>query len=253
MGYKIWFYILKEISWQLFFKSTLFQPITAATESPRLRSLCCRSPFSHRSSVVIAAAARCRQKRSPISTLLISLHSRWGSQSTGTSSSQLSITPFFIVIWSCPELWANDRSAIKSRVAWTLNLGVLPNIHSQLRSSAAASASPGKAALSSGSTKVEAALRLNSKESEKRWLLQSAISRGRTWPEIHTNRWVPVLYWWASEFRSSSHCRVGSWSSKLVTGEGTLGVALLWTPEHEGRSTVVRAEQSAEYSKVQWW
>lgn len=62
-----------------------------------------------------------------------------------------------------------------------------------------------------------------------------------------------MLYCRATASSSSSHCSVGAWSTRLATGEGTLGVALLWMPGQEGRSTAERAERSAECSRVQWW
>lgn len=37
----------------------------------------------------------------------------------------------------------------------------------------------------------------------------------------------------------------------MVTGEGTLGVALLWIPGQEGRSTAARVERSVECRRVQ--
>lgn len=70
---------------------------------------------------------------------------------------------------------------------------------------------------------------------------------------FHPSSYVPALYWRTRASSSSSHCSVGAWSNRLATGDGTLGVALLWIPGQEGRSTLARAEWSAECSRVQWW
>lgn len=142
----------------------LFQPMADTTASHSLWSLSCSSPLSHRSVAVSTAAARWRQNLSPTSTSLSSPLSRGGSQSEGTSRRQLSVTPFFASMCSWAEIFIS--SSRRSRVVWTLNLGVLPNVHSQLRSSAAALLSPGNTDSSAGSTRVVVALRLNSEHSD---------------------------------------------------------------------------------------
>lgn len=84
-------------------------------------------------------------------------------------------------------------------------------------------------------------------------VVASSDQQGASLLHSHLNQYVPVLYWCASASSSSSHRSEGAWSTRLATGEGTLGVALLWIPGQEGRSTAARAERSAEWSSVQWW
>lgn len=148
--------------------SFLYHPITASTASHRLCSLSCRSPLSDRSSAETAAAARWGQNLSPTSSALSSLLSRWGSQSAGTSSSQLSISPFFMSMCSFADVRAEDWLSFRSMRVWMLNFGVLPNVQSQLCSSAANLLWPGNADSSAGSTRVSAELKPNSESQNKR-------------------------------------------------------------------------------------
>lgn len=161
--------------------SVFFQPITATTASHRRRSLSRSSPLSDRSSSETAAAARWGQNLSPTSTPLSSPLTGRGSQSAGTSSSQLSITPFFTSRCRRAELRAPDRSSVSSRTVWTLNLGVLANVQSQLRSSAAAPLTPGNADSSAGLTSVEAALKPNS-EGQNQTLIRGQKSDVTVYP-----------------------------------------------------------------------
>lgn len=143
------------------------QPITVSMASHRRCSRVCVAPLSERSSALKAAAARCGQNLSPISTLLSSLLSCTGTHSTGTSKWQLSICPFFTSICKQAEQRAGGCSFVSSSCVSMVNLGVFPNVQSQLRSSISISPTPGNMDSLVGSMTVNAECRPNSETRQK--------------------------------------------------------------------------------------
>lgn len=143
------------------------QPITVSMASHRRCSRVCVAPLSERSSALKAAAARCGQNLSPISTLLSSLLSCTGTHSTGTSKWQLSICPFFTSICKRAEQRAGGCSFVSSSCVSMVNLGVFPNVQSQLRSSISISPTPGNMDSLVGSMTVNAECRPNSETRQK--------------------------------------------------------------------------------------